>query len=407
MLSRLSSEPEPNEAPTRDTAEMPFVLSSKAETLIARGVTRSIDAPTLAELPDAVREFSASRREPFLLVGVVPFQLGGEPRVYQPIEVHRRPGGLGPDSVPVSQDPNRAAAAASFSGERQVSAEPTPEVYQEMVCRALHRMGESQRLRKVVLARTLLLTSRTAIDPLDVLSRLAADPHVTTFGVPLLAQDGASRMLVGATPELLCEKKGDSVVSIPLGGSAKRSLDPAEDLLVAESLLRSEKNRYEHAFVVDSVKERLAPFCHRLEYAEEPSLVSTANMWHLATRVEGRVRDDSLSAADLVAALHPTAAVCGLPHDLAAAAISELEPFDRGYFAGAVGWCDSRGDGRWLVSIRCAELTANSARLFAGAGIVPSSDPGAETAETAAKFETLLKALGVDDADEILDVPLV
>jgi isochorismate synthase len=101
--------------------------------------------------------------------------------------------------------------------------------------------------------------------------------------------------------------------------------------------------------------------------------------------------------------LHPTAAVCGQPREIAAAAIEQLESFERGFFTGAVGWCDSAGDGQWMVTIRCAEVHGNRARLYAGAGIVTGSDPEAEAAETSAKFQTLLRAMGIDETGRALD----
>lgn len=98
----------------------------------------------------------------------------------------------------------------------------------------------------------------------------------------------------------------------------------------------------------------------------------------------------------LAAALHPTPAVCGTPVDQARKVIAEIEPFDRGYYAGMVGWCDASGDGEWVVAIRCAEIEDEVLRLFAGAGIVEGSDPASELAETTAKFRTALSAMGLE-----------
>ena len=105
------------------------------------------------------------------------------------------------------------------------------------------------------------------------------------------------------------------------------------------------------------------------------------------------LREPAPSALDLVAALHPTPAVCGTPREAARAAIAELEPFDRGCYAGPVGWVDARGDGEWAIALRCAELPGTTARLFAGAGIVADSDPEREFDETERKFRALLDSL--------------
>ena len=119
-------------------------------------------------------------------------------------------------------------------------------------------------------------------------------------------------------------------------------------------------------------------------------------MWHLATQVTGELRDPRTPVHVLAQALHPTPAVCGYPTDQAYAAIAELEPFDRGFYTGAVGYTDAAGDGEWVVTIRCADIHGATAELFAGGGIMPDSDPEAELAETTAKFRTLLLALGAD-----------
>ena len=107
------------------------------------------------------------------------------------------------------------------------------------------------------------------------------------------------------------------------------------------------------------------------------------------------MRDPATATLDLLAAMHPTPAVCGVPTAAAREAIAELEDFDREYFTGAVGWCDAAGDGEWAVTIRCAEVEGRDVRLFAGAGIVAASDPSSEVRETAAKFVTSLAALGI------------
>ncbi len=120
-------------------------------------------------------------------------------------------------------------------------------------------------------------------------------------------------------------------------------------------------------------------------------------MWHLYTPISGKLRERSTTALDLAIALHPTPAVGGSPTREAVELIAELEG-DRGFYAGAVGWCDQRGDGRWVVSIRCAQLSADrrTADAHSGGGIVAESDPDDEVEETTTKFRTILSALGVE-----------
>ncbi|MNC45018.1 Isochorismate synthase DhbC [compost metagenome] len=145
--------------------------------------------------------------------------------------------------------------------------------------------------------------------------------------------------------------------------------------------------------------DALAPWCSELRAPPAPALVSTRTMWHLGTRIEGRLhRPNEVSAAELAALLHPTPAVCGAPRDRAAAMIRELEAYDRGFYAGALGWTNAGGDGAWYVALRCAEICGAEAHLYAGAGIVDGSDPVAEADETSGKFQAVLRALGVGEA---------
>uniref|UniRef100_UPI0015F1001F isochorismate synthase n=1 Tax=Pseudonocardia pini TaxID=2758030 RepID=UPI0015F1001F len=163
------------------------------------------------------------------------------------------------------------------------------------------------------------------------------------------------------------------------------------------ALLASDKDRREHALVAGQVADVLGRFCADLEVPAGPEVIGTPTMWHLSSRITGRLVDPGVSSLELAEALHPTPAVCGVPEDPARAAIADLEADDRGYFTGLVGWTDPRGDGEWVITIRSAEVSGETVRLFAGAGIVEGSEPAAELAETGAKFRTMLRALGVDE----------
>lgn len=269
--------------------------------------------------------------------------------------------------------------------------EPTPAAYAHAVEDVLAVMAREQGapggLRKAVLARSLLARADRPIPAASLLARLGVDPAVTAYGVRL----DPGRWLVGATPELLLAKTGARIASHPLAGSAPRSGGDNAAALLA----RSDKDRREHEIVVEYILDTLAPFCDALSCPQGTTISATASMWHLGTRIEGRLRDASIPAVLLAQHLHPTPAVCGLPVARAADLIARLEPVPRGFFAGAVGWCNGRGDGVWHVAIRCAEISGATARLYAGAGIVPGSDPRSETAETGAKFGALLAALGL------------
>lgn len=257
----------------------------------------------------------------------------------------------------------------------------------ELVARATKAMSDAgpDGLRKVVLAREVLVAGDVPFDRAAILGRLrAAYPGCFLFHV-----DG----FLGASPELLVGRSGDVVRAQPMAGTAPRGGDPATDARLGAGLLASPTYREEHQITIDMVHDTLLPWCSYLDYEADPSVVVVANVQHLATLVEGRLSQPAPSILELVTALHPTPAVNGLPRELALDWIAEHEGFDRGHYAGAVGWVDGRGNGTWSVSIRCAEVQGTQARLYAGNGIVADSDPDTELAETQIKLQAVLSAL--------------
>ena len=239
-------------------------------------------------------------------------------------------------------------------------------------------------LRKVVLARDVFAAATEPIDPRVVLRRLAARyPDCYTFAVA---------DLVGATPELLIRRQGREVSALILGGTLPRGAQPREDQELGAALLASAKNTEEHEYAVDSIREVLAPLCTSLVIPSRPSLLKLANLHHLGTAVRGTLAADQ-SVLSLADAVHPPAAVCGTPTEVALELIRELEQMERGRYAGPVGWVDAQGNGEFGIALRCAELAGPRARLFAGCGIVAGSDPVAEVAETEVKFLPMRQAL--------------
>ncbi|MCU0268001.1 MAG: isochorismate synthase [Acidimicrobiales bacterium] len=238
---------------------------------------------------------------------------------------------------------------------------------------------------KVVLAREVVVHADAELSPRTLLGRLrSAYP-----GCMLYAVEG----FVGASPELLVSRTGDVVRSHPMAGTTPRSADPDHDARLAATLLASDKDRVEHRITIDMVHDTLLPWCSWLDEEAEPSVVPVANVQHLATMVEGRLSAPAASVVELLCALHPTPAVCGMPRSAALGLIERYEHLDRGRYAGPVGWVDAEGDGDWAVGIRCAQLEGARARLYAGVGVVADSDPAAELAETRAKLQALLSAI--------------
>ncbi|WP_425487552.1 isochorismate synthase [Microbacterium immunditiarum] len=270
-----------------------------------------------------------------------------------------------------------------------------PAGYQDAVRAALDAIAAGE-VGKVVLARDLVGTIPAGSDIRRLARALANDyPDTWTYAV-----DG----LIGASPETLVTVSGGAVTARVLAGTIPRGTDADDDAHASEELAHSAKNIDEHRYAVESVLEVLRPYTRELRAADEPYTLELPNLWHLATDVAGELHDHA-SALDLVEALHPTAAVAGTPTDAAVELIRRLEPFDRGRYAGPVGWVDAHGDGEWAIALRCAQIGAGPVRrhaeysdtipviAHAGAGIVAGSDPEAELIETRVKFRPIVDAL--------------
>ncbi|GAA1384238.1 isochorismate synthase DhbC [Kitasatospora putterlickiae] len=362
-------------------------FASPTRTLLAEGVHARVPQdgrPLVERVTDTLTRARRDGVEHPLVVGAVAFDHDSRAELAVPARL-RGCGALRDD--PLIALPAPAAERIDWN----VRPVPAPEDYGTGVAEAVDRLQDGE-LSKVVLARTLELHADRPLDLPAILQRLARrDPGGYTFGVPA----GGGRTLIGASPELLLSRHGTAVVANPLAGSVPRSADLGEDVRRAAALLESPKDLREHAFVVDAIRAALAPYCRTLDVPRRPTLVRTAAMWHLATTITAELADPAVSALELAVALHPTPAVCGSPTPLAREAIREIEPFDRGLYAGMVGWGDADGDGEWVVTLRCAEADERTLRVFAGAGVVAESRPEAELAETSAKFRTFLDAAGV------------
>ena len=245
------------------------------------------------------------------------------------------------------------------------------------------RAGE---VEKVVLAREVLVQADAPFDVPAVVERL----DETQGGCTVFADDG----LVGASPELLVRRRAHEVWSRPMAGTLPRGATEDADRAAEATLAASAKNGLEHRLVVDAVVDGLREGGVDVTAVRGPEIARLATVIHLATTIAGTVgARAACSALDLALRLHPTPAVAGAPRDKALTMLQELETFDRGCYAGPVGWVDAHGDGEWAVALRCAELDGTTARLVAGAGVVAGSDPDAEWAETQAKLEPMLRVL--------------
>ncbi len=269
----------------------------------------------------------------------------------------------------------------------EIASVRTPEEFERSVAAATERIAAGE-ISKVVLAREVLVTAGAAHDPAPLFGALReqfASCFCFCCGTPEAA-------FVGASPELLLRRSGASVSTVALAGSTRRSSDPAVDDHLGEQLLRSDKDRREHTIVAERIVRKLRPHAVWVEAAPEPEIVKVANIQHLATPVVAQLAEPR-SAIELAGTLHPTPAVGGEPWPAAAAAISDLEQMDRGWYAGPVGWMDATEDGEFCVALRSALLRDREAHLYAGVGVVAGSDPAAELAETEIKLGALLPLL--------------
>jgi menaquinone-specific isochorismate synthase len=261
----------------------------------------------------------------------------------------------------------------------------TPDGYRAAVDLALGRIADGE-VEKVVLARDIQARLPRFADLRLAIGELTAGyPDCWNFAV-----DG----FLGASPETLVRVASGTVGARVLAGSAPRGADKESDSAIAAALVASEKDRAEHGFAVQSVLDALEPHTAELTANPTPFPLKLPNLWHLASDVTGRLPQGATSL-DLLSALHPTAAVAGTPREAALAMIRELEPFDRGRYAGPVGWVSASGDGEWAVGLRSAQLDADGTlTAYAGAGIVAGSDADRELNETRLKMRPIVEAFG-------------
>lgn len=387
-------------APVRsgpDTGSASFYFSSGRRKISARGIAEHIAAPLGYDsgqredfhktIAAALNRAKAYGQKNPLVIGALPFDSAQPATLYIPREVTvSECSGAEHNAAPDVAPAEKPSAAVV-----RVESIPAEARFKQAVEQAVANFRLSD-IRKAVLSRILNIELNGMIDTDAVFRRLCAqNPSGYHFRLPLA--DGSE--LIGASPELLLRKEGPRIYSNPLAGSAKRQINAADDRRVSEMLCGSSKDNYEHKLVIDDIRQVLAPFCAELDVPDKPSLINTPAMWHLSTYITGTVSAPSVTALEIASRLHPTPAVCGFPTRQAHKLINLVEPYERGPFAGMVGWCDSHGDGEWVVTIRCGRIERNTAQIFAGAGIVEDSSPEAEWAETQAKMQTMLKALGV------------
>jgi isochorismate synthase len=291
----------------------------------------------------------------------------------------------------LAPSPNGMVARPVFAPLGVADEQPSFDAFHRLVGMFSGAVGRG-RIDKVVLARRVGLRSPVELDVPNALRRLAASAPEST----IYAFRRGGRTFLGATPERLVSTVGRSFRTVAVAGTIRRGADAAEDEELGRSLLASEKDREEHAIVVSAIRELLAPVADRLTVAPHPGVMTLRFVQHLVTEISGTV-PEAHGLLALGERLHPTPAVGGEPRDVAMAMIDEHEGFDRGWYAGPIGWLGADGDGELCVALRCGIVDRTRATLFAGCGIVADSDPDQEWEESRIKLRAVISALGIPD----------
>lgn len=350
--------------------------SDDAPAMVGWGVTRRFTASGHGAVESAWRRMASEGQDLFAF-GSFPFSRTQEGFLVVPQVLIRRRHLGGPTEVTNHQRLTRRTWGPE--PKKHLTRRPAIDeaTWTASVTAVTQQLDHDGQLEKVVLAGAVDITSEVPIDRSQVASRLAARfPGCWTY-----SHDG----LVGATPELLVDCRDGLFRCRVLAGTRK----PAW----AHELLDNPKERHEHELAVASVTGRLAQAGLTDPVIRGPFRLELPNVVHLATDVTARVNGSN--AARIVDAMHPTAAVCGTPREASYKLIAQIEHLDRGRFAGPVGWMSSDGSGQWALALRCGQFSEDSrqVRMFAGAGILPTSDPAKEWIEVGAKMEAFGDAL--------------
>ena len=269
------------------------------------------------------------------------------------------------------------------------------ETWAEMI-HAAHDRFQAQALEKTVLARVCearLEADRNEVVDTDAALNYLIDQYADCY--TFLFEPRPAHTFMGATPELLVSVEVDQLSTMGLAGSIQRGATSAEDEQLAQALLSSTKDCYEHDLVVQAMRQRLTPLTATLDVPSEPSIYQLSNIQHLYTPITGRLHSTAGGVLPLVETLHPTPALGGAPRAKALQFIREHEPVPRGWYAAPIGWIDYEMNGMFGVAIRSAVVRRQRVWLYAGAGIVAASQPALEWEETGWKFRPILEALGI------------
>lgn len=278
-------------------------------------------------------------------------------------------------------EPQALPALPSPTGRRDV---PTRDAWVQTIKQVLSRI-ESGELEKIVMARRATLNHAGPLDPYAVLQHLApATPNCFHFAFQY--DDGPA--FIGATPERLLARSGSRARSEAVAGTRSRASTEREDEVLREELMTSDKDQREHAYVEDAIHDTLSRYCDTVGPPDERTDMRLRGGRHIWSRVAGTLKP-GVSTVSLLSALHPTPAVGGVPRERALDVIRSTEAFDRGWYAGPVGWI-GRDDAEFAVAIRSGLVDGSRLSLYSGAGIVRGSKPTDEWDEIEQKIGNFL-----------------
>ena len=268
--------------------------------------------------------------------------------------------------------------------------ETAPEAWDEAVDRALEEMAGGG-ISKVVLARVQTVPAEGGSEPVDVAMNLwRDDPDAHVF----LFEPEPGHVFLGAAPETIATVSGGQLRATAVAGSVGKGETEAQQKAFARDLMKSSKDRREHEVCVQDMVERLRAICEEVTAQEEPHVLTLSTIQHLETVIEAQLLPDQ-TVLSVLQTLHPTPAVCGLPRDPALDFLQREERFQRGWYAGPLGWFNGDGNGVFVPALRSAVCRGKEWRLFAGAGILAGSDARREWDETRIKFQPVLRALAL------------
>lgn len=259
----------------------------------------------------------------------------------------------------------------------------------EQNIKSVLRLMNDRQIEKIVLARRADLTFLENLDPLHL---LAGIQQANARAFYFCFQPDHTHAFIGGTPERLYRRVGRKIFSEAVAGTRPRGKDANRDVQMQQELLGSEKDLREHRFVLDSIRQSFESVCETVDSTGRIAVLKLDKLQHLYATLTGILKPD-IDDGEILTSLHPTPAVGGMPKAEAIREIDQLENFDRGWYAGPVGWV-SHNAAEFAVAIRSGLVEANKLYLYSGAGIVPGSSPETEWEEIESKIANYLKVLG-------------